>query len=79
LHKTPQIKVNIPSNTVFESIGLVVPFFFQKKKQKALVLLRRRFGDPDLGEADPGGLLTPPETQSSRRALLFPEKEAKSG
>jgi hypothetical protein len=32
-----------------------VLFFFQKKKQKAFVLLRRRFFDPKLGEADPGG------------------------
>jgi hypothetical protein len=31
-------------------------FFFQKKKQKAFVLLRRRSHYPTLGEADPGSL-----------------------
>jgi hypothetical protein len=40
-------------------------FFFQKKKQKAqfcfAVLLRRRSVDPDLGEADPGGLGAGPQ------------------
>jgi hypothetical protein len=39
-------------------------FFFQKKKQKTFVQLRgRRFGDPKLGEADPGGLGACPQGQ----------------
>jgi hypothetical protein len=55
---------------------VVVFFFFQKKKQKAFVLLRRkRFGDPKLGEADPGGLgACPQKPNPYEDILLFPEK-----
>jgi hypothetical protein len=61
-------------------------FFFQKKKQKAFVLLRRMFVDPkEPRRANVFGSFlkknTPcPKnlTNLSRGVLLFPEKEAKS-
>jgi hypothetical protein len=59
--------------------------FFEKKEQKALVLLRRILVDSNLVEADLEGW--PQETVPQKdlvlsewcdRFLLFPEKEAKS-
>jgi hypothetical protein len=45
-------------------------FFFSRKEAKAFVLLRRRFGDPKLGEADPGGLgACPQENNWSKRSI----------
>jgi hypothetical protein len=50
-------------------------FFFQKKKQKAFVLLRRRiWASQTFGEAEPRG--QPPKIFLAD--LLVPEKEAKS-
>jgi hypothetical protein len=37
------------------SIGPVLVFFFQKKKQKALFRFAEDHTSPKLGEADPGG------------------------
>jgi hypothetical protein len=52
---------------------------FPEKEAKSVVLLRRRFADPELGETDPGGLgACPQETNWTNSVLLFPEKEAKS-
>jgi hypothetical protein len=46
---------------------------FQKKKQKALVLLRRRLmGYPNLGEADPGGLGACPQQKPTASKLIEP-------
>jgi hypothetical protein len=54
-------------------------FFFRKKKQKALFCFAEGSGNPDLGEADPGGLgACPQRAYLADAALLFPEKEAKS-
>jgi hypothetical protein len=46
-------------------------FFFQKKKQKAFVLLRRRFVDPELGEST----LRVLSVKSSLLGLFFFQKK----
>jgi hypothetical protein len=47
-----------------------VVIFFSRKEAKALVLLRRRFVDPKLGEADLGGLGACPR-KTTRYVVIF--------
>jgi hypothetical protein len=58
---------------ILESLLL---FFFQKKKQKALVLQATHC--PNLGEADPGIWGMPPEKQWIGDLLLFSKAEAQT-
>jgi hypothetical protein len=61
--------------------GYMELFFFQKKKQKAFVVFRRRYGwTQTFREAEPRGSggWPPAKLLSLYCLLLFPEKEAKS-
>jgi hypothetical protein len=48
---------------------------FPEKEAKSVVLLRRRFGDPKLGEADPGGLGASPQRLHRLVELFFFQKK----
>jgi hypothetical protein len=56
----------------------IVFFFFQKKKQKALFRFAEFLGNPNLGEADPGGLGACPQQNAQLSSFLLFQKRSKS-